>query len=140
MSLLGLIHGRSQILLLIANQSEPRQPWSGSSGRQSKHDLFPTTRSEVRQTADQLSARPPAASRSKKWNASAPAPGPRPCRSTTTSTTRSRPGSSTRSSMLYNEPSPLETKVLSRRFGLPNSQSIDTYLANDGYKAFEKAL
>src|SRR6266436_70918 len=42
--------------------------------------------------------------------------------------------------MLYNEPSPLETKVLSRRFGLPNSQSIDTYLANDGYKAFEKAL
>src|ERR1700676_459653 len=42
--------------------------------------------------------------------------------------------------MLYNEPSPLETKVLTRRFGLPNSASIDTYLANDGYKAFEKAL
>src|SRR6202142_289668 len=42
--------------------------------------------------------------------------------------------------MLYNEPSPIETKVLTRRFGLPNSQSIDTYLANDGYKAFEKAL
>src|SRR3954471_18789996 len=42
--------------------------------------------------------------------------------------------------MLYNEPSPLETKVLSRRFGLPNSASIDTYLAHDGYKAFEKAL
>ena len=41
--------------------------------------------------------------------------------------------------MLYNEPSPLETKVLTRRFGLPNSASIDTYLANDGYKAFVKA-
>src|ERR1700722_14736294 len=41
--------------------------------------------------------------------------------------------------MLYNEPSPLETRVLTRRFGLPNSASIDTYLANDGYKAFTKA-
>src|SRR5437868_14531457 len=42
--------------------------------------------------------------------------------------------------MLYNEPSPLETKVLTRRFGIPGSASIDGYLANDGYKAFEKAL
>src|SRR5213078_844558 len=42
--------------------------------------------------------------------------------------------------MLYNEPSPLEVKVLSRRFGLPNSDSIDTYLATDDYKAFKKAL
>ncbi len=42
--------------------------------------------------------------------------------------------------MLYNEPSPLEVKILSRRFGLPNSQSLDTYLANDGYKAFQKAV
>src|SRR5579883_2832869 len=42
--------------------------------------------------------------------------------------------------MLYNEPSPLEVKILTRRFGLPNSQSIETYLATDGYKAFEKAL
>jgi len=42
--------------------------------------------------------------------------------------------------MLYNEPSPLEVKVLSRRFGLPNSASIDTYLATDGYVAFKKAL
>jgi NADH-quinone oxidoreductase subunit F len=41
--------------------------------------------------------------------------------------------------MLYNEPSPLETRILSRRFGLPNSASIETYLANDGYKAFQKA-
>ena len=36
--------------------------------------------------------------------------------------------------MLYNEPSPLEVKVLTRRFGMPNSASIDTYLATDGYK------
>ncbi len=42
--------------------------------------------------------------------------------------------------MLYNEPSPLETRVLSRRFGLPNSASLDTYLATDGYKAFQKAV
>jgi NADH-quinone oxidoreductase subunit F len=42
--------------------------------------------------------------------------------------------------MLYNEPSPLETRLLSRRFGLPNSASLDTYLATDGYKAFQKAV
>src|SRR5450432_3131712 len=41
--------------------------------------------------------------------------------------------------MLYNQPSPLETRVLSRRFGLENSPSLDTYVANDGYKAFQKA-
>src|ERR1035437_254841 len=41
--------------------------------------------------------------------------------------------------MLFNEPSPLETKVLTRRFGLPNSASIDTYLATEGYQAFLKA-
>ena len=41
--------------------------------------------------------------------------------------------------MLYNEPSPLEVKVLTKRFGLPDSASIDTYLANDGYAAFKKA-
>jgi NADH-quinone oxidoreductase subunit F len=41
--------------------------------------------------------------------------------------------------MLYNEPSPLEVKVLTRRFELQNSASIDTYLANDGYKGFMKA-
>ena len=40
---------------------------------------------------------------------------------------------------MYNEPSPLETRILSRRFGKPNSTSIDTYLADDGYKAFLKA-
>ena len=42
--------------------------------------------------------------------------------------------------MMYNEPSPLEVKVLTRRFTLENSASIDTYLATEGYKALEKAL
>ena len=42
--------------------------------------------------------------------------------------------------MLYNEPNPLEVKVCTKRFGLPNSASLDTYLATDGYKAFVKAL
>src|SRR3954451_5330890 len=41
--------------------------------------------------------------------------------------------------MLFNEPSPLETRVLTRRFGLANSASIDTYLATEGYQAFKKA-
>ncbi|MCP5117393.1 MAG: NADH-quinone oxidoreductase subunit NuoF [bacterium] len=41
--------------------------------------------------------------------------------------------------MLYNEPSPLETKVLTRRFGLDNSQSLDTYLAHEGWAGFRKA-
>jgi NADH-quinone oxidoreductase subunit F len=36
--------------------------------------------------------------------------------------------------------SPLEVKVLTRRFGLPNSASIDVYLANEGYQALKKAL
>ena len=40
---------------------------------------------------------------------------------------------------LYNEPSPLETRVVSKRFGVENSESLDTYLANDGFKAFLKA-
>ncbi len=40
---------------------------------------------------------------------------------------------------LYNEPSPLEVKIISRRFGLDNSESLDTYLANDGMKGFWKA-
>ena len=42
--------------------------------------------------------------------------------------------------MRYNEPSPLEIRVISQRFDLPNSASIDTYLANDGYVAIQKAL
>jgi len=40
---------------------------------------------------------------------------------------------------LYNEPSPHETRVVSKRFSLENSESLDTYLANDGFKAFLKA-
>src|SRR3989442_310136 len=36
--------------------------------------------------------------------------------------------------------SPLEVKVISRRFGIPGSASIDGYLKHDGYKALEKAL
>ncbi len=42
--------------------------------------------------------------------------------------------------MLYNEPSPLETKVLTRRFGLPNSQTVETFVANEGFAAFRKAV
>ena len=42
--------------------------------------------------------------------------------------------------MLYNEPSPLEVKVLTRRFGLPGSASLKTYLASGGYEALRKAL
>jgi NADH-quinone oxidoreductase subunit F len=42
--------------------------------------------------------------------------------------------------MLFNPPHPAETKVLTRRFTLENSASLDTYLATDGYKAFLKAI
>src|SRR6202162_2503158 len=42
--------------------------------------------------------------------------------------------------MLYNEPNPLEVRILSRRFGMRNSHTIETYLSTDGYKALEKAL
>jgi NADH-quinone oxidoreductase subunit F len=42
--------------------------------------------------------------------------------------------------MVYNEPSPLETKIISKRFLLPNCAALDTYLATDGFKAFRKAL
>src|SRR5258708_29817259 len=44
------------------------------------------------------------------------------------------------SPMLYNEPSPLEVKIVTKRFGLPNSASLDTYLASDGFKAFSKTM
>ncbi len=36
--------------------------------------------------------------------------------------------------------SPLEVKVISKRFGLPNSASLDVYLQHDGYQALKKAL
>ncbi len=42
--------------------------------------------------------------------------------------------------MRYNEPSPLEVRVISQRFDLPSPASIETYLANDGYVAIQKAL
>ncbi len=41
--------------------------------------------------------------------------------------------------MLYNEPNPLETKVLTRRFGIPNSADVATYVEHGGYQAFLKA-
>ena len=42
--------------------------------------------------------------------------------------------------MRYNEPSPLEQMIISYRFDLPNSTSIDTYLANDGYVAIKRIV
>jgi NADH-quinone oxidoreductase subunit F len=35
---------------------------------------------------------------------------------------------------------PAEVPVVSRRFGIPGSRSIDAYLENEGYQALEKAL
>jgi NADH-quinone oxidoreductase subunit F len=40
----------------------------------------------------------------------------------------------------YNEPHPLETRVISQRFQLPNCASIDTYLATEGYDGLKKAI
>ncbi len=40
---------------------------------------------------------------------------------------------------LYSPPSPLETRVVSKNFGIEGSETLDVYLANDGYKAFRKA-
>ena len=40
---------------------------------------------------------------------------------------------------LYNEPSPLETRVVSKNFATEGSETLDVYLANDGYRAFRKA-
>ncbi len=41
---------------------------------------------------------------------------------------------------LYNEPSPLEVKIVTRRFGIPNSDTLDVYLQTGGFQAFRKAL
>ena len=41
---------------------------------------------------------------------------------------------------MFNEPHPAEVRVITKRFGLPNSASIDTYLANEGYQAFMKSV
>ncbi|HUI41836.1 MAG TPA: NADH-quinone oxidoreductase subunit NuoF [Terriglobia bacterium] len=40
----------------------------------------------------------------------------------------------------YMKGSPLEVKVISGRFGLPNSTSLDVFLAHEGYQALAKAL
>src|SRR5579872_5182700 len=40
---------------------------------------------------------------------------------------------------LYNQPSPLETRIVSKNFAIEGSETLDVYLANDGYKAFRKA-
>ncbi len=41
---------------------------------------------------------------------------------------------------MFNEPHPDEVRIITKRFGLPNSASIDTYLAHEGYQAFMKAV
>jgi len=40
---------------------------------------------------------------------------------------------------LFNEPSPLETRVVSKNFAIEGSETLDVYLKNDGFKAFLKA-
>lgn len=41
---------------------------------------------------------------------------------------------------MFNEPSPHEVKILSRRFGNENSRSIDSFLAHQGYDGLRKAI
>jgi NADH-quinone oxidoreductase subunit F len=41
---------------------------------------------------------------------------------------------------LYNEPNALEVRILSKRFGMPDGASIETYLATEGYQAWRKAV
>src|SRR5580700_2040229 len=41
--------------------------------------------------------------------------------------------------MLYNESNPLEVKILSRRFGNPDSATLAGYLRTEGYQGFLKA-
>ncbi len=40
---------------------------------------------------------------------------------------------------LFNQPSPLETRIVSKNFAIEGSETLDVYLKNDGYKAFLKA-
>jgi NADH-quinone oxidoreductase subunit F len=40
----------------------------------------------------------------------------------------------------YIKGSPLEVKVISRRFGIPDATSVDVYLQHEGYKALQKAF
>ena len=41
---------------------------------------------------------------------------------------------------MFNEPHPDEVRIISKRFGRPDSASIGTYLADEGYQAFLKAI
>src|SRR6202140_2648424 len=40
---------------------------------------------------------------------------------------------------LYNQPRPLETRIISQRFGLEGSETPDAYLAHEGFEGFRKA-
>src|SRR5678815_4236651 len=42
--------------------------------------------------------------------------------------------------LISSQPHPAETILLSKRFRLDNSRSIDTFLANNGYMNFMKAM
>ncbi len=44
------------------------------------------------------------------------------------------------SGAVHKEPHPAEVRVISRRFGLPQSASLETYVQQEGYQALEKAL
>ena len=41
---------------------------------------------------------------------------------------------------MFNEPSPHEVKILSRRFGNANSRTLDSFLAHEGYQGLRKAI
>jgi NADH-quinone oxidoreductase subunit F len=51
-----------------------------------------------------------------------------------------RPSPAPHTSGSVHERHPAEVPVISRRFGIPHSRTIEVYLKNDGYKALEKAL
>jgi NADH-quinone oxidoreductase subunit F len=51
-----------------------------------------------------------------------------------------KPASAPVTSGSVHERHPAEVPVISRRFGIPDSRSIDTYLQTEGYQALEKAL
>ena len=51
-----------------------------------------------------------------------------------------RPDSEPVTSGALHPRSPLEIPLISKRWGIPNSRKIDTYIQNEGYQALEKAL
>ncbi len=51
-----------------------------------------------------------------------------------------KPAPAPRTSGSVHERHPGEVPLISRRFGIPNSNKIDVYLKNEGYQALEKAL